>query len=278
MTADLHLHSTYSDGSYTPRELIKEAANLNINPVAITDHDTVEGIEPGLRAAKDFDVDLIPAIEFSTFSGKAEIHILGYYIDYKNDQLLQTVEKIFNARLERAKKMVKLLNQQDINISYDQVKKLAGDDYVGRPHVARAMVEEGYISEIGEAFSSNYIGNGGRAYVAKYKITPTEAIKLIKKVKGIPVLAHPYFINHGDPLSFEDIYELKQEGLLGVEVYHSKHTAEATSQYLKIAKELDLLITGGTDFHGENSPEIKMGDILLENEHIERLKSINKKI
>ena len=269
--ADLHIHSTYSDGSYTPFELIKKAKKKEITTIAIADHDTVAGVREAIIAGEKENIDLIPAIELSTFRGQAEIHILGYYIDYKDNKLLAKIKEIFAARLNRARKMVKLLNENGVNITFKQVKNIAGDDYIGRPHIARAMVEAEYIEEMGEAFTDNYIGNGGQAYVPKYKISPQEAIRIIKNAGGIPVLAHPIFINHGQPMNFADIKGLVEHGLQGIEVYHSKHNAKDSKYYKKIATELDLLITGGSDFHGENSPGVEIGDIILKDKYVNQL-------
>ncbi|MFW5976763.1 MAG: PHP domain-containing protein [Bacillota bacterium] len=272
MVADLHLHTTASDGSNTPEELVKLAKKKKINTIAIADHDTIDGIEPALRAGNKAKIEVLPAIEFSTFRGKAEIHILGYFIDYTDKVLLEKINKIFQARINRAKMMIKLLNELGIEITFNEVKMLAGDKYIGRPHIARAMVKNGYIEEIGDAFNQKYIGNGGRAYVPKYKISPEEAIKIIKKVEGIPVLAHPVFINHGDPLDKNDIRLLKDSGLMGIEVFHSKHNDRDQKYYQKIAEELELVITGGSDYHGENSPDIHLGDVLIEDKYVNKLK------
>jgi len=272
MTADLHLHSTYSDGSYTPEELVKKSLKKGFKTIAIADHDTVEGIPLAEKVAESLAIEVIPAIEFSTFRGKAEIHILGYFIDYTNQELLTETKKIFSARENRAKKMVELLNKQGIDISFEQVKSLAGDDYLGRPHIAKAMIEKGYINEIGEAFTKDYIANGGKAYVPKYKLTPKKAIDLILNAGGIPVLAHPKFINHGEAMDYDDIKEMKNYGLEGIEVYQSKHDKKDEKKYKKIARDLDLLITGGSDFHGENAPDVKLGDVRLSEKEVKKLK------
>ena len=273
MGADLHLHSTYSDGSFSPEELVKMAQEKNISTIAIADHDTVEGTAEAIKAGWEYDIEVIPALEFSTYWGKAEIHILGYEIDYEQKDLLEKINEIFEARKDRAQKMISLLQKQGVEISFKQVKDLAGDKYIGRPHIARSLIKKGYINEIGEAFSEQYIGNGGQAYVPKYKLEPAEAIQLIKKAGGIPVLAHPVFINHGQPLRRKEILELVDVGLEGVEVFHSKHTKSDSQYYKKLAEEFDLLITGGTDFHGENNPGVKIGDIILEDEYVKELKS-----
>ncbi|MFO7814448.1 MAG: PHP domain-containing protein [Halanaerobiales bacterium] len=272
MSADLHIHTIYSDGSYTPQEIVDKAKQAGFKTIAISDHDTLKGIKPALKYAEDKDIEVIPAIEFSTFRGKAEIHILGYFIDYEDDLLKEKVQKIYDSRKKRAQKMIKLLNQENIEITFEEVRNVAGDDYIGRPHIAKLMVQKGYINQMGEAFTEDYIGNGGRAYVKKYKISPIQAINLIQNSGGIPVLAHPIFINHGEPLREVDIKELKFNGLIGIEVYHSKHNKDDEKYYKGIAEKLDLLITGGSDFHGENSPGVKLGDIRLDSVHVKRLK------
>ncbi len=275
MAADLHVHSTYSDGSLTPEELVKLAVKNKLSTIAIADHDTVDGINIASRVAGNYELEVIPAIEFSTFRKKAEIHILGYYIDYGDPRLLNKVKEIFTARIKRARKMVKLLNQQGVEITFQQVKKIAGDDYIGRPHIARALVDAGYVKEMGEAFCEKYIGNNAQAYVPKCKLSPEKVIKLISNVGGIPVLAHPFFINHGQPMKREQIAELVESGLKGLEVFHSKHDFETSQYYQTIAEELNLLITGGSDFHGENSPGVKMGDITIKDDYVRKLKEFH---
>lgn len=272
MSADLHIHTTFSDGSYKPEEIVDMAKKNDFKTIAISDHDTLDGINPALEYASNKDIEVIPAIEFSTFEGKAEIHILGYFIDHEDDYLRKKVKKIFDSRKIRAQKMVELLNKQNIDITYNEVKNMASDDYIGRPHIAKLMIKKGYINEMKDAFTDQYIGNGGKAYVEKYKLSPVEAIDLILNTGGVPVLAHPVFINHGEPMDKQDIKKLKDTGLLGLEVYHSKHNEKTIEYYKNIAQELDLLITGGSDFHGENSPGVNLGDIRLSNEHIDKLK------
>ncbi|MCF8008656.1 MAG: PHP domain-containing protein [Halanaerobiales bacterium] len=272
MSADLHLHTIYSDGSYRPQDVIEMALKVNINTVAISDHDTLKGIEPAFEYAENKNIEVLPAIEFSTYIDKAEIHILGYYIDYKDPKFKKRVGKIFDARKKRAKKMVELLNQEGIEISYEDVKDIAGDDYIGRPHLAQVMVKKGYIENIKDAFTKQYIKNNGKAYVKKYKISPKQAIKLIKDNGGIPVLAHPVFINYGKPMTEKDIKKLQKRGLMGIEVFHPKHDNNTKNYYKKVAKKLNLIITGGSDFHGENSPGVKIGDIRLKNKYVKRLK------
>jgi 3',5'-nucleoside bisphosphate phosphatase len=272
MAADLHIHSVFSDGSMKPEEIVKLAAENNIFTIALTDHDTVEGIEYARVAGLKYNVEIIPGIELSSFRNETEIHILGYFIDDKNEVFLKELSNIFHSRINRAKKMIKLLNKQGINITFADLRKTAGNNYIGRPHIAKAMLEKGYINKMGEAFSNNYIGNGGKAYVPKYKISPEEAIDMILKANGIPVLAHPAFINHGKSINKVDIEKLYHSGLMGIEVYQTKHSQKDVEYYRKIAEDLNLLITGGSDYHGENSPDIKIGDIKLDDSNVIKLK------
>ncbi len=272
MPADLHLHSTYSDGSYQPEELLKLARSKGLDTIAIADHDTIKGSKKAIKIKDDYDVEVIPAIEFSTYKNKAEIHILGYYIDFANKQLKQEVDNIFQARIKRAEKMIDKLNKQGVAISLKEIKNKIEDEYIGRPHIAQEMIEKGYIDEIGEAFTDKYIGNNGQAYVSKYKLTPKKAIKIVKEAQGIPVVAHPGFINNGLPLNKEDIKEMKKSGLEGIEVFHSRHSSDERAYYRSVAEELDLVITGGSDFHGDKTPEIELGDVNLNIKYVDDLK------
>ncbi len=272
MAADLHLHSIYSDGSFSPKELIEMAVNKGVKAIALADHDTVEGVEEMVEYGLEKGIEVIPAIEFSTFSKQAEIHILGYYIDYKEEVFLAKIKELFNSRLNRAREMVKKLNNLGIGISYKDVQGLAGDKYIGRPHIARAMIAAGYIDTMKQAFSTDYIGNGGRAYVSKSRLSPADAIKIIKQAGGIAVLAHPFFINNGNSLDKDTIKSFISLGLEGIEVYHSQHDKQTSDYYLDIAKDLGLLVTGGSDFHGANTPGLEIGDVILAEKYVAELR------
>lgn len=272
MSADLHIHSTYSDGSFPPEQLVKMAKENGLSTIALADHDTVEGVPEMIALGKEMGIEVIPAIEFSTVREKAEVHILGYYMDYRSRDFLKRVEAFFTARLDRAREMVNRLNQLGINIHYEDVTKLAGDKYIGRPHLAMALKQAGYIKETDDAYTNELIGNEGKAYVPKFQLKPVEAISIIKKAGGIAVLAHPYFINRGKPFGEEEIKELTEYGLDGLEVYHSKHSEKTSQYYLEIAEKLNLLVTGGSDFHGENTPGIQVGDVRIDDQRVKKLK------
>ena len=272
MVADLHVHSIFSDGSFSPEELIDMAIKKGLKAIALSDHDTVEGLESMIKRGREKGIEVIPAIELSTFSSGSEVHILGYKVDYQDEFFLKEIECLFKLRLSRAKKMIEKLNQLGIKISYQQVKEMAGDKYIGRPHIAKALFNADYIKSIEEAFSQEYIGNGGRAYVAKEALKPKEAIALIHQAGGVAVLAHPYFVNKGNAFTKKEVQDLLAKGLDGIEVYHSKHNRETSNYYLKVAEELGLLITGGSDFHGETYPQVKLGDVRVGEDLLKKLK------
>ncbi len=276
MGADLHVHSCFSDGTLTPEQLIDLALEKGIKTLAIADHETVTASIRAREIADKKGVELVPALELSSYESKAEMHILGYFIDLEDENLLKKMAEISSRREIRVKQIVELLNRQDIRIDYHDVKKVAGQGYIGRPHIARALLNLGYIDEISQAFTDKYIGNGSPAYIQKYKMKPAEAISLINQAGGIAVVAHPFFVKQRAPLQKKDIAVLKAKGLQGIEVFHSKHNQEWTQIYLKIASQLDLLITGGSDYHGSNSPDIKLGDIILADRYLEKLKSASR--
>mgnify|MGYP000191635763 CR=1 FL=1 len=270
--ADLHLHSTYSDGTDRPEELIQRARGLGFSAVALTDHDTVDGVREFLQAAEEAGIEGIPGVELSTLKGEEEFHILGYFIDPDNTELRAVIKKTSRAREKRAEEMVKKLNKMGIEIEFSRVKEIAGSTLIGRPHIARAMIEKGYVSDIKEAFTERYIGRGGPAYVERFKITPEEAVRLIRGARGIPVLAHPG-ISAKTPVSVQDIVVLKKAGLLGLEVYYPEHDPETTLFYADLARKLGLLVTGGSDDHGAEG-KVLMGTIKLPYRHVERMKQV----
>ena len=243
---DLHMHTTASDGRYRPQEIVAKAAALGLSAIAICDHDTVGGLAEALQAAEKFpQLKVIPGIEVSTHAPGDEVHMLGYFINYKDPEFIQTLDGLRNSRLERAKSMVKKLNELGVDIEWQRVQELAGDASVGRPHIAQAMLEKGYITGFKQAFDK-YIGLGGPAYVERHKITPAEAAGLILKASGLPVLAHPLTIKEPEAM----IAALKKAGLVGMEVYYNNFTP-AQRQYLAgLAAKYALIATGGSDYHG----------------------------
>lgn len=243
---DLHIHTNASDGKYTSAEIVRKAVGLGLEVIAITDHDTVEGIPPALDVVKNYPkLRVIPGVELSTDVDKGEVHILGYFVDYTDKEFRASLETMRNSRVERARKMVENLSRMGVSLEWQRVQEIAGSGALGRPHIAQAMLEKGYISSLQDAFRS-YIGHGGPAYVERDKLTPAEAVKLILKADGLPVLAHP--LTSGDVEG--TIVELKAAGLVGLEVYYASYSFEDINPLLGLAHKHNLIPTGGTDFHG----------------------------
>jgi predicted metal-dependent phosphoesterase TrpH len=247
MSADLHVHTTFSDGEDTPEEVVDKAAKAELKTIAITDHDVVDGIYPAEVEGQKKNVAVIPGIEFTTEARAAEIHILGYFIDRDSLKLQHTLKKIQESRKHRIFKIVEKLKRVGVPLEAADVFAFATGVSAGRPHVARAMIKKEFVKNIKEAFEK-YLGWGKPAYEPHYKLTPPEAIALILETKGVPVLAHP-----ATSKSDEMIPDLIIAGLRGIEVYYPSHSKSAVDRYLNIAKKNNLVITGGSDYHGENS-------------------------
>ncbi|MDO8491650.1 MAG: PHP domain-containing protein [Dehalococcoidia bacterium] len=249
---DLHLHTTASDGRLRPGEMVRLAARLGLKVIAITDHDSVEGITEALNAAREFpSLTVVPGVEMSTDVPRSEIHILGYFIEYQDREFNLMLESLRNSRVVRAQRMVQKLDGLGVHIEWSRVAELAGDASVGRPHVAQAMLEKGHVSSLKEAFD-RYLGRNGPAYVEREKLTPTEVVQLISSVRGLPVLAHPGSLTDGlDSL----LDELQKAGLVGMEVYYSDYTPDTVSHLAAVARKHGLLACGGSDYHAMDSAE-----------------------
>ena len=251
MPVDLHLHTTASDGRLTPAELVARAAQVGLSVIGITDHDSTDGVAEALAAAKDFPgLRIIPGVELSTDVPRGEVHILGYYVDYKNESFQERLRGLRQSREGRAQQMVKKLADLGMPLSWERVLELSGDGAVGRPHIAMALLERGYISSLPEAFDK-YIGRNSPAYAEREKMTPTEAVQLVARLNGLPVLAHPGEIENREVL----IEELKTAGLVGMEVYYDGYPAPLIEELLSVAQRHGLVATGGSDYHGLDSPQ-----------------------
>lgn len=267
LAIDLHIHSSYSDGLKSPQQIIELAYTKKLCAIAITDHDSVDGVEEAIESAKRLNIEVIPGVELSTRLGYYDIHIIGYYIDYKNGKLIDWLNIFKNGRLERAKKMIEKLKSLGICIEFSRVLELAKDGSIGRPHFAQALVENGYAKDIQDSFNK-FLAADKPAFVQRPKLTPQEAFRLILDIGGVPVLAHPATLNH-DTL----IPQLKEQGLTGIEVWHCKHTPQDVDRYKQLAKKLALLITGGSDYHGNlGSWEVPIGGIPVPFTVLEELK------
>lgn len=273
MRADLHLHTTASDGRLTPRELVQKAVKLNLDVIAVTDHDTVEGIPPALEAAKSFpQLMVIPGVEINTDVPKGEVHILGYFINYLDPKLRRNLEELRTSRYERGKKMVAKLSEMGINVEWERVMELAGGGSVGRPHIAQAMLERGYVSSLREAFD-NYIGRNGPAYIERKKLTPLDAVRLVVESDGLPVLAHPADIDPLEPF----LLQLKKAGIVGIEIYYNGYSTRTIAQLKSLAQKHALISSGGSDYHGlDTSIGADIGSIHLPQDSVQQLISLAK--
>jgi len=269
MKVDLHIHTTFSDGLLKPEEVVKKAYELNLQAIAITDHDTVDGVLPAIIESRKYKgLEVIPGIELSTYHGDQEVHILGYYINYNDLALKKVLLDLQQNRKIRLEKILAKLNDINIKVDILDVYKFSKGASIGRPHIALAMMERGYVSSIKEAFEK-YLGKGKTAYVPRRKLLPSDAIKLIIKSNGIPVLAHPGLLEN-DTI----IPELINNGIMGIEVIHKEHMQDDISCYTKLAQENNLLLTGGSDSHGETP--LLLGSLNIPLEYAIKLKEVAK--
>lgn len=254
---DLHTHSTASDGQLTPGELVAEAASKEIRVLALTDHDTVAGIDEAWSVARRLEVTFIPGVELSTDWPGGECHVLGYFLDYRSPQLLEFLRRFQESRRERGRGMVERLLALGLPISWERVQALAREGTVTRSHVAEALLEARCVGSRQEAFE-RYIGRGGPAYVERHKSPPEEAVRLIRQARGVPVLAHPTFVESGRDWEAEFsrlvpwpfLERLCEAGLLGLEAYYGEYPAALSAKLASLAEYYGLTVTGGSDFHG----------------------------
>lgn len=241
--ADLHAHTTASDGTFSPRELVALAKKNGLRAVAITDHDTTNGLLEAITAGKELGVEVVPGIELSTtFEGK-EVHVLGYYYDPTDEELIALTDRMREDRLNRLDKMIARLQEGGIAITKEEVLAEA-QGAVGRPHIARVLIRKGYVQDLPEAFD-RYLGAGKLGYVPRLKVTPEDAVRLIVQAGGSPVVAHPGLV--GKDYLFDTLVPL---GLVGLEAHHPDHPLEKRDHYEQLASQHGLLVTGGSDFHG----------------------------
>lgn len=250
MPVDLHIHTTASDGAYSPVEVVIMAKSMGLEAIAITDHDTLEGIEPAQGAGLINGIEIIPGIELGSERQGEEIHILGFLVELYNQDFLAKLKMLREDRIKRMEKMVDKLKDFGFSIEMSRVMSISGSGSVGRPHLALALVETGAVETVSEAFD-RFIGAGCPAYIPRYKLDPLEAVRLVRSAKGVPVLAHPGLIN-----SLQLIEELTDAGLAGLEAYHPAHSREQSQYYHEFARERGLVVTGGSDYH---STEHKSG-------------------
>lgn len=263
---DLHIHTDFSDGTMSPGQVVKEASRLNLHTIAITDHDTVDAIETAQIAGGMEGIDIIPAIELSSNYRSVDVHLLGYFIDIKNSALLEKLAELRSERVERVKKITQKLRALGVNIEHQEVFDISKDGSPGRMHIADVLCRKGYCSGIRESFQK-YLSDNGPAYVPKEALTLKDAIELIISSDGVPVLAHPG-VTKRDTL----IPKMVEYGLQGIEVYYPTHQPDAVKRYMRIAKKYDLVVTGGSDCHGNRKPDIGLGSIRISDDLVGKIK------
>ena len=267
--ADLHAHTTASDGDLKPSELVALAGQRRLGALAITDHDTLKGIPEGLQAGAALGLRIIPGIEISAIYEPGTLHMLGFFGTYPAG-LEDDLDKVQKGRLERFPKIIQRLNDLGLMVTLEEVSALAGDAQIGRPHIAKALIARGYVKSFDEAFD-RLLGKGKPAYVEKEKLSGEEAVDLILKHGGVPVLAHPFTLELAGTALHDFIARLKDCGLKGVEVYYPEHTHAQTRIYRDIAQSLRLIATGGTDFHGHARNGANLGDTGIDKDRLKAL-------
>lgn len=271
--ADLHIHTVKSDGTFTVEEVFENAKKAGAAAIAITDHDTIEAVDEALFFEKKYQIEFIPGVELSAIHNEREVHIIGLYINWKDEIFLERLTKFQKVRIERAKKIIKKLKDHGIKIRFEELYEITDNmNNAGRLHIARLLSEKNIVKSVKEAFDK-FLGEGKPAYVAKERITVKDAIDIIKKIGGIAILAHPSHLQ-----ADEIILKWKEQGLDGLEAYHPDHPYSISAKFIDIAMENNLLISGGSDCHGNQRDYGRIGDIRLPYEYFMYIKERYKKI
>lgn len=255
---DLHTHSTASDGTFSPSEVAALAKEAGLASVALTDHDTTDGLDEFMEAGRSLGIETIPGIELAAGYKNTELHIVGLFVDYKSSALKESMEFIVNERNERNKKMIKALSRIGMEISLRELEENAGGNIITRAHYANVMVNRGYVKNKEEAFD-RYISSGRPGYVKRETLTPKTCIEVIRKSGGIPVLAHATLYGYGYLEIHNLVGKLKGYGLMAMETIYSTYTPRQSEELRKICEYYKLMKSGGSDFHGLNKPDIKIG-------------------
>lgn len=255
---DLHMHSIFSDGTHTPEELIELAVDAGLSAAALTDHDTVRGVSRFLKAARQNGLFAFSGVEVSTSFAPGELHMLGYGLDHRDSVLATQLDWIRRARQSRNEEVLHKLHKLGMPLRWSEIEACAGGDVIGRPHFAQAMVHRGYVRNTKEAFR-RYLTRGAPAYAKRRTLTPADAIEVIGGAGGLAIMAHPFTVDLNRSELRDLLRDLADAGLAGVEVYYPQHTPDQMRAYLAICSELDLIPTGGTDFHGGRTPDLKLG-------------------
>lgn len=277
MSIDLHAHTTVSDGTLTPTELVKLAKESGLDAIAITDHDTLQGVPEALEAGRKYGIEVIPGAELSLESpeGAGWIHVVALWVPEQADELQKAFDWVIEGRANRNHEIVRKLRELGVNITYEAVAARATGT-VGRPHFARELMALGVVSSMDEAFKV-WVGDNGRAYVPKRKLTPERAFPILQRIGATAILAHPFALRLKYKEAEKVVRRLMDLGLDGMEVYYSEHSEADTKAYGEMADRLGLLKSGGSDFHGSNKPDIKLGvgrgNLDISNELLDRMKA-----
>ncbi len=255
---DLHVHSTRSDGTYTPTELVNYAIEKGLKAFALTDHDTVDGIEEALKAAEGKSIEVIPGIEYSTEYHKRDVHIVGLFIDYKAPVFLEYLKRFQDSRIERNHKLCRNLQGAGFDITYEALLEEFPNAVITRAHYAKYLLAHGYVKSLPETFE-RYLGDHTPYFVHREKITPEEVIDITRRAGGIPILAHPTLYKLGREQLNILVSTLADAGLMGLEAIYSTYSPSEESQMKALAKKYNLLISGGSDFHGATKPGLDLG-------------------
>lgn len=255
---DLHVHTTASDGTLKPEEVVKLALDRQLAVVAITDHDTVSGVEEAILTAKDRDITIVPGVEISCFYDKTEIHMLGLFIDWKNEIFAKNLEEMRERRSDRNARMIALMKEDGIPVTLEKLQFEGKDTVITRAHFARYLEQEGYVKSKDEAFKK-YVGEGCPYYLPREYIPYETAIDWIHEAEGLAILAHPYLYGFKEHKVRKMLEDLKEAGLDGLEAYHSSANQGQTNLLREYGKRYKLLISGGSDFHGSNKPYVHLG-------------------
>lgn len=270
--ADLHVHTFYSDSTFSPEEVVACAHDKGLDAVAICDHDSVDGIDPCKKLGAVMGIEIVPGIELTVEKGDSEIHILGYFMDYGNKPFRKKLKEMQDFRIERIRSMVAKLNAEGVDVKAQDVLALAGRGSVGRLHLAQAMLKTGKVKTYRDVFEK-YIGFRKPCYVSNVHFTPKEAIDTLLKIGGVPVLAHPYIMNNDGCIP-----ELVKYGLRGIEVYHTDHKASAVKHYEALAREHNLIATGGSDCHGLGKGRVLLGGVRVPYNVVDALREESQRI
>ena len=255
---DLHMHSIFSDGTLTPEELVEAAVELELKAISLTDHDTVSGVGRMIAAAENTSVQVIPGVEIGADFGPGTMHILGYFVDFESRMLHDHLDWIRNGRETRNEEIFRKLHMLGMPLTWEEIKEHAGDEMIGRPHFALAMIKKGYVYNLREAFDK-FLAKKRPAYAERKRLSPEASIELIRSAGGVAVLAHPYSLELGKRETKKVVRWLAEAGLGGIEVYYTNNDRVAIKQFGKLAREYDLVATGGSDFHGTTTPDVSLG-------------------